>query len=107
MKQLLCPLLTLALLIISSASAQLSPDPPPSPPDKTMVLEKASHGSDPLTQLKASTNCQTLLTPIDSAFSSFKSGALNTLTDKQQVQLVQVTTSVSDSQSLGSEKFML
>ncbi|OWM68886.1 fasciclin-like arabinogalactan protein 12 [Punica granatum] len=103
MKQLLCPSLALALLIIStSTSAQLSPDSPPSPTDITKVLEKAGHFTallrllrtthmtgQILTQLKASANGLTFLAPTDAAFSTLKAGALNTLTDKQQVQLVQ------------------
>lgn len=107
-KQLLQFTLSLLVFLVHDTQhtfAQLTnstSDSSSSPPDIVKILQKAGHftaflrllrtthmTAQIMTQLKASSSGLTLLAPTDAAFASLRSGALNTLNDKQQVQLVQ------------------
>ncbi|KAK9755646.1 hypothetical protein RND81_01G040700 [Saponaria officinalis] len=103
MKLLLLPLLFQALLLTSAQTAAQAPAPGPSgPTNVTAILAKAGQftmfirlldttqeASQIDTQLNNSNNGLTIFAPPDNAFSSLKSGMLNSLTDQQKVQLVQ------------------
>ncbi|CAL9194077.1 unnamed protein product [Musa hybrid cultivar] len=97
--------ITLLFLVqfIVVTSAQLAESPAPAgPPNITAVLEKAgefgtfirllksTHVGDQINnQLNNSVNGITVFAPTDSAFSSLPSGTMNSLTDQQQVALIQ------------------
>ncbi|KAK4583295.1 hypothetical protein RGQ29_026186 [Quercus rubra] len=87
----------------AAAAPAASPPPPSSgPTDIIAILKKAGHFTTLVrllknTELAEQINAQvkksspglTLFAPTDNAFSDLKLGTLNTLTDKQQLQLVQ------------------
>ncbi|XP_059626760.1 fasciclin-like arabinogalactan protein 12 [Cornus florida] len=106
MKQLLFFLsLTLVHFHFTKTLAQTTPAAPPvpaGPPNITKILEKGgqftlflrllkstSVGAQINGQLNDSNNGMTVFAPSDNAFSSLKSGTLNSLTGQQQIQLVQ------------------
>ncbi|XP_059664419.1 fasciclin-like arabinogalactan protein 11 [Cornus florida] len=105
-------LFTLSLVLLlyfhsTTTLAQLPASPalpptPPGPTNITKVLEKAGRfsilirllkttqlGDRINNQIRKSDQGLTILAPTDNAFSSLKSGTINSLTDQQQVQLVQ------------------
>ncbi|KAF9593010.1 hypothetical protein IFM89_019737 [Coptis chinensis] len=106
MKQFLfpCTILLLATLHFTTITAQ-SPAQAPAPPgptNTTKILEKAGQynnlirllvstqvGDQIDTQLNNSNQGMTLFAPTDNAFSSLKSGTLNSLTDQDKVELLQ------------------
>ncbi|XP_059626996.1 fasciclin-like arabinogalactan protein 11 [Cornus florida] len=99
--------LSLTLLFHSHFSTTLAQSPAASPvpagrPNIMKILEKdgrftlflrllksTSVGSQINAQLKDSNNGLTVFAPTDAAFSSLKQGTLNSLTDEQQIQLLQ------------------
>ncbi|KAK9280108.1 hypothetical protein L1049_013795 [Liquidambar formosana] len=105
MKQLpLSFTLLLFLFQCSTTSAQgpASAPAPPGPTNITKILEKAGQftllirlmkstqvGDQINTQLNTSSQGLTVFAPTDNAFSSLKTGTLNSLTDEQQVELLQ------------------
>ncbi|RRT73718.1 hypothetical protein B296_00024615 [Ensete ventricosum] len=104
MQHLTCAITLLFLVqFIVVTSAQLADSPAPAgPPNITAVLEKAgefgtfirllksTHVGDQINnQLNNSVNGITVFAPTDSAFSSLPSGTMNSLTDQQQVALIQ------------------
>ncbi|XWS28414.1 hypothetical protein CRYUN_Cryun25bG0066700 [Craigia yunnanensis] len=119
MKQHLIFTLSFLLLFFLHCSRTLAQAPaqapaPPGPTNVTKILEKAGQFSifirlmkatqvsnQMLGQLNNTNNGITIFAPTDNAFSSLKSGTLNSLTDEQQVELVQfhiVPTYLSSSQ---------
>ncbi|XVF04924.1 hypothetical protein REPUB_Repub05bG0126800 [Reevesia pubescens] len=96
------------------AQAQAQAPAPPGPTNITKILEKAGQFTILIRLLKATqvanqlfgqlnntNNGMTIFAPSDNAFSSLKSGTLNSLTDEQKVELVQfhiVPTYLSSSQ---------
>lgn len=99
--------LTLLILFSLSCSTTLAQAPalapaPSGPTNVTKILEKAGQftlfirllkstqvANQLLGQLNNSNNGMTVFAPTDNAFSSLKSGTLNSLTDEQKVELVQ------------------
>ncbi|KAF8397665.1 hypothetical protein HHK36_016586 [Tetracentron sinense] len=100
MKQLLLPF---SLVFFLHCTTTLAQAPAPSGPTNiTAILEKAGQystlirllqntrlGDQINTQLNNSNQGLTVFAPTDNAFSSLKSGTLNSLTDQQKVQLLQ------------------
>ncbi|KAJ4704875.1 Fasciclin-like arabinogalactan protein [Melia azedarach] len=95
-------LLFVFLLHCSKTSAQTPAAAPSGPPNITAILEKAGQFTSFIrllentqqddqinTQLNSSNQGLTIFAPTDNAFSSLKSGTLNSLSDQQKVQLVQ------------------
>ncbi|KAE8683653.1 Fasciclin-like arabinogalactan protein 11 [Hibiscus syriacus] len=99
----------------AAPEAPVAPTPaPPGPTNVTKILEKASQftlfirllkttqvANQLLGQLNNSNNGMTIFAPTDNAFSSLKSGTLNSLNDEQKVELVQfhiIPTYLSSSQ---------
>ncbi|XP_055834340.1 fasciclin-like arabinogalactan protein 12 [Solanum dulcamara] len=107
MKHQILSYFSLILLIILQFStltlSQTSLTPPPTGPTNiTQILEKAGQfttlirlmkvtqvGDQINTQLNNSNQGMTIFAPTDNAFSSLKSGTINSLSAQQQVQLVQ------------------
>ncbi|WOL14833.1 hypothetical protein Cni_G23614 [Canna indica] len=93
----------LLVQLIPETLAQLADAPaPPGPPNITAILEKAgqfgtfirllksTHVGDQINnQLNSSLNGITVFAPSDNAFSSLPPGTINSLTDQQQVALIQ------------------
>lgn len=90
------------IIILQFSILTLSQTPPSGPTNITQILEKAgqfttlirlmkvSQVSDQInTQLNNSNQGMTVFAPTDNAFSSLKSGTINSLSAQQQVQLVQ------------------
>lgn len=86
----------------ASVLAPASSPAPPGPTNVTKILEKAGQFStfirimkatqvanQLLGQLNNTNNGITIFAPTDSAFSSLKSGTLNSLSDEQKVELIQ------------------
>ncbi|XVE79066.1 hypothetical protein DITRI_Ditri14bG0027900 [Diplodiscus trichospermus] len=84
------------------AEAPAEAPAPPGPTDLTKILQKAGQfttfirllkstqvANQLLGQLNNSNNGMTIFAPTDNAFSSLKSGTLNSLNDEQQAELVQ------------------
>ncbi|XWS71309.1 hypothetical protein CRYUN_Cryun03dG0127100 [Craigia yunnanensis] len=118
-KQHLTFTLSFLLLFFLHCSRTLAQAPaqapaPPGPTNVTKILEKAGQftlfirlmkatqvADQLLGQLNNTNNAITIFAPTDNAFSSLKSGTLNSLTDEQKVELVQfhiVPTYLSSSQ---------
>ncbi|KAF5737573.1 fasciclin-like arabinogalactan protein 11 [Tripterygium wilfordii] len=103
-KQVALPffLLSIFFFLCTTTLAQTPAPAPAGPTNITAVLEKAgqfttftrllkaTQMADQInTQLNNSNQGLTIFAPTDNAFSSLKSGTLNSLTDQQKVQLVQ------------------
>ncbi|XVF19471.1 hypothetical protein REPUB_Repub11eG0113500 [Reevesia pubescens] len=106
-QQYLFTTLSFLLLIFLHCSRTLAQAPaeapaPPGPTNVTKILEKAGQftlfirllkatqvADQLLGQLNNSNNGMTIFAPPDNAFSSLKSGTLNSLTDEQKAALVQ------------------
>ncbi|KAF8050740.1 hypothetical protein N665_1893s0007 [Sinapis alba] len=102
---LLLSTVLLLLLLTATPGAHSQPAAAPAPPgptNVTKILEKAGQftvfirllkstgvASQLYGQLNNSDNGITIFAPSDSSFSSLKAGTLNSLTDEQQVELVQ------------------
>ncbi|CAN1249619.1 Fasciclin-like arabinogalactan protein 11 [Linum perenne] len=97
------------LLHGSSAQSPAAAPAPPGPVNITKVLEKAGQFSvfirllratrEDLTlngQLNNSNNAVTIFAPSDSAFTSLKSGTLNSLNDQEKSELIQFHITVSN-----------
>ncbi|CAI9778993.1 unnamed protein product [Fraxinus pennsylvanica] len=99
------PLVFFLFFIYSTPTLSQSPAPAPGPPgpaDIITILQKArqyttfirllktTQVADQLnTQLSKSNQGLTIFAPTDAAFTSLKSGTLNSLTDQQKVELIQ------------------
>jgi len=96
------PFLLFFTIFFTSAQSQAVSSGPSGPTNITSILEKAgqfttftrllksTQVADQInTQLKNSNQGLTIFAPTDNAFSTLKSGTLNSLTDQQKVQLVQ------------------
>ncbi|XP_047322623.1 fasciclin-like arabinogalactan protein 11 [Impatiens glandulifera] len=100
---LLCFLSVFLLFLTHNSCTAQTPAPGPSgPANVTKILEKAGQftvylrllqttqvGSQINTQLNNSNNGMTVFAPTDNAFSSLPAGALNSLSDRQKVELIQ------------------
>ncbi|CAA7025010.1 unnamed protein product [Microthlaspi erraticum] len=106
MEHALMILLSTVLLLLTAAPGTLSQPAaapaPPGPTNVTKILEKGGQftvfirllkstgvASQLYGQLNNSDNGITIFAPSDSSFSGLKAGTLNSLTDEQQVELIQ------------------
>ncbi|KAG6485879.1 fasciclin-like arabinogalactan protein 11 [Zingiber officinale] len=99
----ICAILFVAARLVTESLGQLAEAPGPAgPPNITAIFEKAgqfgtfmrllrsTHVGDQITnQLNNSINGITIFAPNDDAFSSLPPGTINSLTDQQQVALIQ------------------